>query len=88
MIIGFIGQGWIGKNYADDFEKRGFDVVRYSKEKKYIKEEILTHLLAHPLAHYLLNLILIYLLLEVREKALVIMRLLKEEENKQEKEVE
>ncbi|MFH2018560.1 MAG: NAD(P)-binding domain-containing protein [bacterium] len=31
--IGFIGQGFIGKNYADNFEKRGFDVVRYSKDK-------------------------------------------------------
>jgi len=28
--IGFIGQGWIGKNYADNFEQRGFDIVRYS----------------------------------------------------------
>ncbi|MBI4812381.1 hypothetical protein HY798_03015 [Candidatus Falkowbacteria bacterium] len=34
--IGFIGQGWVGKNYADDFEKRGFEVVRYSIEEKYI----------------------------------------------------
>lgn len=34
--IGFIGQGWIGKNYADDFEKRGYDVVRYSLEEPYI----------------------------------------------------
>jgi nucleotide sugar dehydrogenase len=33
--IGFIGQGWIGKNYADDFEKRGYDVIRYSLEKPY-----------------------------------------------------
>jgi len=40
--IGFIGQGWIGKNYADNFEKRGFNVVRYSLDKEYInnKEEI------------------------------------------------
>jgi UDPglucose 6-dehydrogenase len=30
MTIGFIGQGFIGKAYADDFEKRGFTVVRYS----------------------------------------------------------
>jgi UDPglucose 6-dehydrogenase len=35
-IIGFIGQGWIGKNYADDFENRGFEVVRYSLEEQYI----------------------------------------------------
>lgn len=30
--IGFIGQGFIGKNYADDFEARGHKVVRYAKE--------------------------------------------------------
>ena len=35
MTIGFIGQGWIGRNYADDFEKRGFDVVRYGLEPEY-----------------------------------------------------
>lgn len=34
--IGFIGQGWIGKNYANDFESRGFKVVRYSIEPEYI----------------------------------------------------
>lgn len=34
--VGFIGQGWIGKNYADDFERRGFSVVRYAKETPYI----------------------------------------------------
>jgi nucleotide sugar dehydrogenase len=33
--IGFIGQGWIGKHYADDFENRGYSVVRYAREKKY-----------------------------------------------------
>jgi nucleotide sugar dehydrogenase len=33
--IGFIGQGWIGKNYADSFEARGFNTVRYSNEKSY-----------------------------------------------------
>lgn len=31
--IGFIGQGWIGKNYANDFEARGFEVVRYGLEE-------------------------------------------------------
>ena len=31
--IGFIGQGFIGKNYADNFEKRGYKVARYSKNK-------------------------------------------------------
>jgi len=41
-LIGFIGQGWIGKNYADDFEERGYDVVRYSLEEPHIhnKEKI------------------------------------------------
>lgn len=38
-IIGFIGQGYIGKNYADDFEKRGFEVVRYANEEPYIKNK-------------------------------------------------
>ena len=33
--IGFIGQGWIGKNYADDFEGRGYHVVRYALEEPY-----------------------------------------------------
>ena len=36
MKIGFCGQGWIGKNYADNFVKRGIDVVRYSQEIEYI----------------------------------------------------
>jgi nucleotide sugar dehydrogenase len=36
MTLGFIGQGWIGKNYADHYERRGFSVVRYSKEHPYI----------------------------------------------------
>ncbi len=35
MKIGFIGQGWIGKNYADDFSNRGLDIVRYSNEPEY-----------------------------------------------------
>lgn len=37
--IGFIGQGWIGKNYADNFEQRGYHVVRYGKEEPYVKNE-------------------------------------------------
>lgn len=37
--IGFIGQGWIGKHYADDFEKRGFDVVRYALEEPYVQNK-------------------------------------------------
>ncbi|MEK7642644.1 MAG: hypothetical protein AAB392_02500 [Patescibacteria group bacterium] len=35
--VGFIGQGYIGKNYADDFETRGYEVIRYAKEEPYIK---------------------------------------------------
>lgn len=35
-LVGFIGQGWIGKNYADDFEERGFSVVRYGLEPQYV----------------------------------------------------
>ncbi len=34
--IGFIGQGWIGKHYADDFENRSYSVIRYSLEEPYI----------------------------------------------------
>lgn len=34
-LIGFIGQGWIGKTYADDFEHRGYKVVRFAKEEPY-----------------------------------------------------
>ncbi|HPY08856.1 MAG TPA: hypothetical protein PK469_02980 [bacterium] len=30
-LIGFVGQGFIGKSYADDFEARGFKVVRYTR---------------------------------------------------------
>lgn len=33
--IGFIGQGYIGKNYADDFERRGYTTVRYALEEPY-----------------------------------------------------
>lgn len=33
--LGFIGQGFVGKNYADSFEDRGFSVIRYSKEEAY-----------------------------------------------------
>lgn len=35
LLIGFIGQGYIGKNYADDSEHRGYSVVRYSLEEPY-----------------------------------------------------
>jgi UDPglucose 6-dehydrogenase len=34
-LIGFIGQGYIGKNYAEDFERRGFQTVRYALEEPY-----------------------------------------------------
>lgn len=37
--VGFIGQGFVGKSYADDFENRGFSVVRYSLEEPYIKNK-------------------------------------------------
>lgn len=36
MKIGFIGQGWIGRHYADDFENRGYTVVRYALEEPYV----------------------------------------------------
>jgi len=38
-LIGFIGQGWIGKAYADNFEERGYQSVRYSLEKQWIKNK-------------------------------------------------
>lgn len=34
-LIGFIGQGFVGKAYADDFENRGFKNVRYALEEPY-----------------------------------------------------
>lgn len=37
--IGFIGQGWIGRNYADNFEQRGYETIRYSLEEPYIKNK-------------------------------------------------
>ena len=39
LKIGFIGQGYIGKNYADDFKRRGFAVVRYALEEPYLKNK-------------------------------------------------
>lgn len=36
MKIGFIGQGFVGKSYADDFENRGFQVVRYALDEQYL----------------------------------------------------
>lgn len=38
-LIGFIGQGWIGKAYADNYEERGYEVVRYALEKPWIKNK-------------------------------------------------
>ncbi|MCD5381184.1 MAG: hypothetical protein LR008_01260 [Candidatus Pacebacteria bacterium] len=35
LKIGFIGQGWIGKTFADDFEQRGYEIVRYALEAPY-----------------------------------------------------
>lgn len=34
-LIGFVGQGFVGKAYADDFERRGFSLVRYALEAPY-----------------------------------------------------
>ena len=36
LLVGFAGQGFIGKSYADDFEKRGIAVVRYGLQPEYI----------------------------------------------------
>lgn len=33
--VGFIGQGFIGKHLANNFEKRGFSTVRYALEPEY-----------------------------------------------------
>ena len=38
-LIGFVGQGFIGKSYADDFEWRGHRVVRYALEEPYKKNK-------------------------------------------------
>ncbi len=35
MKIGFVGQGFVGKNYADLIEERGYAVVRYSLEEPF-----------------------------------------------------
>src|SRR5690242_15193207 len=37
--IGFIGQGFVGKNQADDFERRGYEVVRYALEEPFVKNK-------------------------------------------------
>lgn len=38
-VIGFIGQGFVGKNMADDFEERGYTTIRYSLEEPYAKNK-------------------------------------------------
>ncbi len=35
LLIGYVGQGFIGKNYADDMEHRGYRTVRYALEEPY-----------------------------------------------------
>jgi len=41
LLIGFIGQGYIGKNYADDFGERGHKIIRYDvEENKHNKDKI------------------------------------------------
>lgn len=41
LLIGFIGQGYIGKNYADDYEERGYNIIRYDvEENKHNKDKI------------------------------------------------
>lgn len=34
--IGFVGQGYVGGNYANDFEKRGYNPVRYALEPQHV----------------------------------------------------
>ena len=38
-LIGFIGQGFIGKNYADDFEHRGYEVIRYARGPRFVQNK-------------------------------------------------
>lgn len=35
-VIGVIGQGYVGKNYADALEDRGHQVIRYALEPEYV----------------------------------------------------
>ena len=37
--IGFIGNGYVGKHIADDFEARGYEVVRYALEAPFDKNK-------------------------------------------------
>ncbi len=40
MKIGFVGQGFVGKHIADDFERRGYAVVRYALEPEYAMNKV------------------------------------------------
>ncbi len=42
LRIGFVGQGYVGGSYANNFESRGLDIVRYSLEPQHVgnKEKI------------------------------------------------
>lgn len=35
LTLGFVGQGWVGKHYADHFEERGFSVIRYGLQPEF-----------------------------------------------------
>lgn len=37
--LGFIGQGWIGKNLADHFQDRGFKTVRYALTPRFVRNK-------------------------------------------------
>ena len=37
MKIGFVGQGYVGKNMANDFVARGYEVVQYALESEYVR---------------------------------------------------
>lgn len=39
--LGFVGQGWIGRNLADHFAERGFNIVRYSLEPEHENNQVL-----------------------------------------------
>lgn len=39
QTIAFIGQGFIGKAYSDEFEERGISVIRYSLEEPYVQNK-------------------------------------------------
>ncbi|MFA5184166.1 MAG: NAD(P)-binding domain-containing protein [Patescibacteria group bacterium] len=41
ISVGFIGQGFIGKNMADDFAARGFKIVRYDNEKYVANKDLI-----------------------------------------------